>query len=86
MTTKGRLIFLVDVINALVFTALATTGFIMEWGIPGGPQNRGRTLLSLTKHDWSELHFIIALIFVAGVLAHLALHLGYIKASLKPKP
>jgi len=36
-------------------------------------------LLGLTRHQWGEMHVWIAAAFVAAILAHLLLHVAWIK-------
>jgi hypothetical protein len=59
-------------------------GFGRGGGFGGGRWGRGgesaKTLLSLTRHEWGDAHFWIALVFVVGILVHLVLHFGWLKA------
>lgn len=86
MNRKGQWLFGMDVLNAVLLVVLAVTGIILKWVLPPGMGRYGRggdTLLGLTRHDWGDLHFWIALIFVATVIAHLAMHTGFIRAAVK---
>jgi hypothetical protein len=44
---------------------------------PGGEQVQ--QLLGLGRHDWGDIHFILALVFLGLILAHLVLHWTWIK-------
>ena len=66
--------------NYLLFLAtcvLIGTGLTLELRFSGnGPQ---RTIIGgLSRHDWSELHFIVALAFIALSLAHLILNWSWV--------
>jgi hypothetical protein len=41
------------------------------------------SLLGLGRHDWGDIHFILALVFVALILVHLILHWTWIKTCTK---
>lgn len=44
---------------------------------PGGAQVR--QLFGLGRHDWGDIHFILALLFVFLILVHIILHWTWIK-------
>lgn len=48
---------------------------------PGGSQVR--QLLGLGRHDWGDIHFALALLFILLILGHLVLHWTWIKACSK---
>ncbi len=48
---------------------------------PGGDQVR--QLLGLGRHDWGDIHFILALVFVGLILVHMVLHWTWIKVYAK---
>lgn len=53
------------------FCALAGTGFLLNVRLPHGSH---RSALGMTRHEWSDWHVWIALVFLALVILHLALH------------
>lgn len=73
---------IVDILGFVFAICLVVTGFVMEFVLPHGPQNRGKNLLGFTRHDWGEVHFIFGIAFVVFMLLHLYLHWNWIKASL----
>ena len=92
MKQKGTWLFWTDAANTILFLALAATGVILEWVLPhgsGGGGGRGfrggrgsvDTFLDWSRHDWGDVHFWIAVSLVAGVLIHLLLHFGWIRAA-----
>jgi hypothetical protein len=80
--------FAIDVVLVLQVVALATTGAIMKWALPPGSGGRGwrggmglggpRTLLGMTRHDWGDVHFWIAVGLVVAIGLHLAVHWRWI--------
>lgn len=87
MNGKGQWLFGMDVLNTVLLLVLAATGIIIKWVLPPGMGRYGRggnTLLGLTRHDWGDLHIWVALIFVASVIVHLAMHTGFIRTMIKP--
>lgn len=66
--------------NGLLYLAsscLFSTGLILEYRLEGKGL-RGARLLGMTKHTWTEVHFILGLTTAALVLAHLYLNWGWI--------
>ena len=48
---------------------------------PGGGQVR--QLLGLGRHDWGDVHFVLAVVFVSLILVHIVLHWTWIKTCAK---
>ena len=46
---------------------------------PGPDAGQVKQLLGLGRHDWGEVHFILALLFVLLILVHIVLHWTWIK-------
>jgi hypothetical protein len=71
---------LLSLFNYLLFLstcALISTGLALEIRFERGGQ--ARTLLAgLSRHDWAELHYILALSFIVLSLAHLALNWSWV--------
>jgi hypothetical protein len=90
--------FIVDLIAFIDFIAQAVTGFIIKYILPPGSgggfgQGQGyrggrgpqeiREFLSMTRHEWGDIHFIFSIIFIVLILIHLVLHWNWIKACTK---
>jgi len=41
------------------------------------------SLLGLGRHDWGDIHFVLALVFIGLILLHLILHWTWIKTCTK---
>jgi hypothetical protein len=92
---RTTLNFVVDLIAFVNLLLLATTGTILRWVLPpgsgGGGGGRGygfrggpgsgqiQQLLGLGRHDWGDVHFVLALLFLLLILVHLVLHWTWIK-------
>jgi hypothetical protein len=84
--------FLVDSMVFAALLLLAATGAVMKWVLPpgtGGGHGRGfrggrspaevKDLFGLARHDWGDIHFILALLLVSVILVHVVLHWTWIK-------
>ena len=92
-TTLNFILELVSFINLL---GLAFIGFIMKYVLPPGSSGYGRgyrggrgpsdgikDFLSITRHEWVDIHFYLACLFVILILVHLILHWNWIKGYFK---
>jgi len=70
---RSALNIIIDTLAAAVMLGMIATGIIIRFTLPPGS---GRTLSvwGLTRHQWGDLHFWLALAAVAIVVLHLALH------------
>jgi len=96
---RGTLNFIVDVISFIDLLCLAVTGFIMRYILPPGSAGRGRgfrggrggepvgeqirDLWSMTRHEWGDIHFYLAVLFVVLMVVHIILHWTWIKNYFK---
>lgn len=74
---RTNLNFLVDVLAAIALLGLAGTGILLTWILPPGT---GHSLLlwGLDRHDWGEVHFWLAVAFMAGIVLHVLLHWAWV--------
>jgi len=70
---RSVLNIIIDTLAAAVMLGMISTGIIIRFTLPPGS---GRVLgvWGLTRHQWGDLHFWLALAAVAIVVLHLALH------------
>ena len=73
----------IDYISFICMVILLLTGLLLEFRLPPGGHNA--QVLGLGRHDWGTIHFIVALIFTAGIVVHMILHLPWLKSVLNPK-
>ena len=71
--------FWIDLLTLLVFVGEAWTGLLMRYILPPG-QGRGRSwsLWGLNRHDFGDIHFYLALIFIILIFIHLWLHWAWV--------
>jgi len=92
---RTTLNFIIDLVAFFDLLGLAFTGFIMKYILPPGTSGRGRQLhdgrgsehikelWSMTRHEWGDIHFYLAVIFAVLMVVHIILHWGWIKAYFK---
>ncbi len=76
MTKRTSLNFWIDFASLLVMLALIVTGGIIHWIMP--PRTaRFLTLFGWDRHDIGQLHFILGMVAVVLLIAHVALHFSW---------
>ena len=87
--------FIIDAISFLNLLCLAYTGFIIKFILPPGTGGRGRLaheglgrehikeLWSISRHEWGDVHFYLAVAFVILMVVHIILHWTWIKCHVK---
>jgi len=89
---RRTLNFAIDSFAFIDLVLLAGTGAILKWVLPpgsGGGHGQGfrggrgpqeaKLLLGLGRHDWGDVHFVLAVLFVVLMLLHLCLHWTWIR-------
>jgi hypothetical protein len=72
---KDLLNFIVDAIALLAILGLLLTGLTVTYLLPPGSRGgHGLTLWGLSRHDWGDVHFWLAISVVALFWLHVALH------------
>lgn len=75
----------VDCASLVALSGLIATGLIMESVLPPGTgglgRGKGSRLWGWGRHDWGELHFYLAISFIALLAGHLALHWRWVWAT-----
>ena len=87
--------FIVDLVSFVDLLGMACTGFIMKYILPPGTGGRGRRLhgdlgrehikdfWSMSRHEWGDIHFYLAVLFVILMVVHIILHWSWIKHYFK---
>ena len=73
--------FLTDSLIFVLFFLLAATGLFLHFKLP--PGSHGDTVWGLGRHDWGEIHFWMAITFIAILIIHLILHWNWIVCMIK---
>lgn len=82
-TRKHTQNLIIDFISFISMAVLLLTGFLLHLRLPHG--SHSATVLGLDRHQWSEVHFWVAIIFTAGIIVHMVLHIPWIKSVISPK-
>jgi len=92
---RGLLNFIVDLCGLAGLLGLLVTGFVIKYVLPPGSGGLGRalhdgrgreqikSLLSLTRHEWGDIHFYLSVLFTVLVALHLVLHWAWIKSYVR---
>ena len=77
---QSQLIKLVDICSFVSLFLLVLTGTLLKFTLPirSGPA----TVLSMTRHEWGDIHFYVSILFLVMMSLHLFTHLRYIKQLL----
>jgi hypothetical protein len=92
MMTRTTINFVLDLVSFLDLLGLAVTGLVIRYVLPPGTGGAGRSLhggagrglpvqefWSMTRHEWGNVHFYLAAIFVMLMMIHIALHWKWIQ-------
>lgn len=95
---KGTFNFIVDFIMFVDFLGLLFIAFIIRYVLPPGSGGCGlrvdggwgrglgrevKVFWSLSRHQWGDIHFYMALLFMVLVTGHILLHWTWIKSYFK---
>jgi phosphotransferase system glucose/maltose/N-acetylglucosamine-specific IIC component len=73
--------FVIDTAALLVMLAMLATGFLLKWVLPPGSRGgQGLQLWGMTRHDWGDVHFWLAVALLVLALVHVALHWAWVCA------
>ncbi len=76
---RTTLNFAVEIVTFLAALGMIATGLIVRWVLPPGSGSR-RELWSLTRHEWGDVHFWLAVGLVVLAVVHIALHWNWVCA------
>ncbi len=82
----------VNALSFIAFLSLISTGTILHYTLPpgsghqisGGRHGAGAQIhkfLGMTRHEWGNLHFLIALVFLGLLVIHLAIHWNWLYST-----
>jgi hypothetical protein len=82
MMKQAAIIRSIDLVAFVLFLFLLSSGVLMRWILPPG-SGRWSDVWGLSRHQWGDIHFALALLFVTTLSAHLILHRQFIRKSLQ---
>ena len=77
--------FLVDAFALAGLIFLMATGLFLRFILPSG-SGKNLSVWGLTRHEWGDVHFYIAVFIVAILSLHLVLHWRWIICAIQNKP
>jgi hypothetical protein len=77
---KFSLVKLSDLLSFIGLLGLISTGLFLRFVLP--PRSGLASVWGLTRHEWGEVHFYVAVVFLALISSHFFLHLSFIKKVL----
>lgn len=98
---RPKLNLAIDTIGFVCAVLLIVTGFLLEYTLPpgsgrlgteghgpapGGLQRPILLLWGLSRHEWGNIHYWIAIALMAAMSLHLLLHWKWIVAMIQGKP
>jgi len=75
---------LVDFATAVVMLAIALTAYVIQFALPPGT-NKEWMLWALTRHQWGQIHFWIAIVLLVLILVHVCLHWTWIVTVIRQR-
>ena len=87
--------FIVDFLSFISLLGLIFTGMVIGFILPPGTGGRGqllhdgrgrediKELWAMTRHEWGDIHFYLAVLFVSLMIVHIVLHWKWIKHYFK---
>ena len=80
---KTKKNFLIDIVAFISFVFLVSTGVVMYYNLPPGSKNNA--IWGLSRHDWGDIHFWLAVVFLGILVLHLIMHWRWIVSLVKGK-
>lgn len=92
---RSSLNFIVDFASFVSLLGIVFTGIIIKYVLPPGTGGCGqelsgglgrehiRDLWSMTRHEWGNIHYYFALLFIVLMTAHILLHWDWIRNCFK---
>ncbi len=77
--------FIVDAFALAGLVFLMATGLFLRFILPPG-SGKNLSVWGITRHEWGDVHFYIAVFIVAILSIHLALHWRWVICAIQNKP
>ena len=79
MINQPALIKLIDLLSFIILITMISTGTLLKFTLP--PRSGGDSIWGLTRHEWGNIHFYLAITFLVLMTIHLVIHLRFIKSA-----
>jgi Domain of unknown function (DUF4405) len=99
--SRPKINLTIDILAFVSAVLLIATGFLLEYSLPPGSGRLGTEgfgfgpgglhrpillLWGLTRHEWGNIHFYLAIALMAGLSLHLVLHWQWIVCMVQGRP
>ncbi len=92
MKNRGTINLVIDLLMLLVMAALSGIGFLMKYILPSGRDkilhsggNRDLLFWGWDRHEWGELHLILAFGLIALLVLHIVFHWECVLAMVRQR-
>jgi hypothetical protein len=92
MKNRGTINLLIDLLMLPLMAALGGIGFLMKYVLPSGRDkilrggsNRDMLLWGMDRHQWGDLHLILAYILLGLLVLHIVFHWGCILSMVRQR-
>jgi len=82
---RSTLNFTIDGVGFAAFVFMLTSGVLMRYLLPPG-SGHGRVIWGMDRHEWGDMHSLLAVVFLAVIAAHLVLHWRWILCVVRGQP
>lgn len=82
---RQKLNFLVDALALAGLVFLMATGLFIRYILPPS-SGKALSVWGLTRHEWGDIHFYIAVFIITVLSLHLVLHWRWIECAIQDKP
>ena len=72
-----------DFLSFVALTLMLSTGVFLKITLP--PRSGGDEVWGISRHEWGNIHFYLAVIFLLFMSAHLLAHAKFIKSVITGK-
>ncbi len=79
---QSKINFVIDALGLVLLVMLAATGFLIYFVLPAG-MGHGQAVWGMTRHDWGDVHFWLAVGLLAMIGLHLAMHWRWVWFMIK---
>lgn len=73
----------IDTLSLICMIVLTVTGILLKFKLP--PGSHKESLWGMSRHEWGDFHFWVAIVLVISIAIHMLLHIPWIQGVVYPK-
>ena len=89
--SKNRLNFWIDILMFIDMLIISLIGLLIKYVLPPGTggrhggwgEGKALTFIGMSRHEWGDVHFILAIVLLALLVIHIILHWNWIVYQIK---